>query len=153
MWGIRRLVLLLAVSLVGAACSDDSTEPDDDDEPEVATLRLAVGAQTINVNVQSGVVTGGPILLATNTTTPVTATFLRADGSLEPLITNATFRLDVTPANTNIVTFTRTGPFSGTLRGVAAGSTSVDFSLFHLEEGHSELNRPVSVTVQQVVSQ
>lgn len=138
------LVPVLGLTFLTTACSKKTTEPDD--EPEVATMRLVVGTQTVNVNASNGAVTGGPIVLAANTNVPVAVTFLRADGSLEPLVTATTFRMDATPANANL-TFTRTGPFAGTLRGTAAGATTVEFALFHLAEGHNEFDFDVPVTV------
>ena len=138
------IVPVLGFALVTTACKDDTTEPDD--EPEVATMRLVVGTQTVNVNASNGTVTGGPIVLALNTSVPVAVTFLRADGSTEPLVTATTFRMDATPANAN-VTFTRTGPFAGTLRGTSAGASTIKFALFHLAERHNEFDFDVPVTV------
>ncbi|MGQ0560965.1 MAG: hypothetical protein ACT443_03720 [Gemmatimonadota bacterium] len=142
---MRRMarVPILGMALLAAACGSTS-EPEP--EPEVAIMRLTVGAQTINVNAETGAVTGGPITLVANTTTPVSAVFLSANGQAEPLVTDATFRLDVRPADAT-VTFTRTGPFAGTLRGTTATNTSAEFALFHLEEGHEEFEWPVSITV------
>lgn len=136
---------VLVAGLALGACGDDPAAPDD--EPKVATMRLVVGAQTVNVS-EGGVVTGGPIVLATGVDVPVVATFLRANGSPDPLVTSATFRLDVQPG-TSAVTFTRTGPFAGTLRGAQSGTTQLSFSLFHLEEGHPDFGPfTVPATVQ-----
>ena len=136
---------VLAFVMMTSACGNDPV--DESEEPNVATMRLVVGAQTINVNAYNGAVTGGPIVLAVNTNVPVTATFLRADGSADPLVIAAMFDLDVTPALGN-VTFTRTGPFAGTLRGTVVGTTVVQFGLLHLGEGHNEFEHNVAVTVQ-----
>ena len=136
---------VLAFALIASACGDDPV--DAGPEPDVATMRLVVGAQTINVNADNGVVTGGPIVIAANTNVSVTATFLRADGSPDPLVTGSAYGLDVVPSLPSM-TFTRTGPFTGTLRGTVAGSTTVQFGLLHLGPGHTEFEHFVSVTVQ-----
>ena len=148
---VRRHPLVLGAVFVavalGTAC-DESTPPEE--EPEVATLRLIVGPSagpndTVSVNVATGVVTGGPITISANTA--IEAEFLRDDGSPDPLVTDADFRLDVTPENTSFVTFTRASAFAGTLNKVAAGSTRIEFGLFHLEEQHHEFERFVDITV------
>jgi hypothetical protein len=142
----RTLLAMLFVSaFTVSACSDDPVEADP--EPEVATLRLVIGTQTVSVNVASGVVTGGPVVIARGNTN-VTATFLRADGSAEPLVTGTLFRLDGTSSNNAVLTYTSTGPFTGTLNGLQAGNGTVTFALFHLEEGHNEWSRAVSIQVQ-----
>jgi hypothetical protein len=144
---LSRASFLFGAVALGVAASGCNSGTEPEEEPEVATMRLVVGSQTINVNARTGVVTGGPIVLAPGATAGVTAQFLLADGAPEPLVTDASFRLDATPANTGIVAFSRTGPFAGTLSGVAAGSTTVVFGLFHLEEGHEEFEWPVAVQV------
>lgn len=142
------LVPVLGLTLLTTACNKKTTEPND--EPAVTTMRLVVGTQTVNVNASNGAVTGGPIVLAANTNVAVAVTFLRSDGSPDPLVTATTFRMDATPANAN-VTFTRTGPFAGTLRGTVSGATTIEFALFHLAEGHNEFDFDVPVTVTAVI--
>jgi len=141
---VRFAVLVLAMGAV-TACSD-TVEPEE--EPEVATMRLIFGNQTVNVNAATGAVTGGPVVIPVGNTT-VRAEFFLSNGQPEPLVTASLFRLDVSPANTALVTFARTGAFSGTLSGLVSGqSTAVTFELFHLEENHGEFDWPVTVTVQ-----
>jgi hypothetical protein len=137
---------VLAFAMITSACGSDPVN--EEPEPDVATMRLVVGTQTISVNANNGAVTGGPIVLAANTNVPVTATFLRADGLPDPLVTATTFDLDVVVPVGGGVTFTRTGAFAGTLRGTVAGSTTVRFGLLHLAEGHNEFEHNVAVTVQ-----
>ena len=50
----------------------------------------------------------------------------------------AAAQLDVTSASTSIVTFTRVSGSVGTLTAVAAGSTNVTVSLFHIGEGDTD---------------
>jgi len=141
----RTIAAASMIALVATACSDDPTHVEE--EPEVATMRIIVGNDTVNVNAKTGAVTGGPIMLTTGQDAAVTVQFLGGNGVADPLVQATTFRLDVTPASTAAATFTRTGPFTGTLRGVQAGNTSVSFALLHLEHDHEEFKWPVSVTV------
>jgi len=145
---VRRLLgIITAVSLAGAvaACGDDPV--DEEQEPEIATMRLVVGAQTITVN-ESGTVTGGPITIGAAGAT-VTASFLRSNGTPDPLVTGAVFQLTVTSDNAGVATFTRTGPFTGTLAGTTNGSTVLRFALLHIEEAHEDFGPfPVSVSRQ-----
>jgi len=139
----RRLAgaALFALGLTLAACN--STEPEE--EPEVATMRLTIGAQTVNVN-ESGVVTGGPIAISANTA--ISVQWLKDDGSVETLVTSADFQVNVTSNNAAVVTFSRSSAFAGTLVKVAAGSSVLNFSLFHVLEGHEDFGPfPVPVTV------
>jgi hypothetical protein len=136
------LTLLL---LVTAACDDDTTAVEE--EPEVATMRLVVGAQTINV-ADDGTVTGGPMTLVVGANT-VTATFLGANGQPEPLVTTAEFQLNVEVLGGAPITFQRSASnaFSGTLTATAAGQgRQLRFSLFHIEEQHEDFG-PFTVTV------
>ena len=135
---LRAVPLMLGLTLAESAC-DDTEEPQ---EPAVVTMRLTVGAQVIDVT--EGTVTGGPIVINGNTN--LSATFLKADGSVETLVTADEFELRVTPANTNLVTFTRTGAFAGTLNRVAAGGTQLEVALFHLIEQHEDFG-PVDVAI------
>jgi hypothetical protein len=134
----------LALSVIAVGC-DETTEPDE--EPEIATMRLIVGSQTINVNAETGVVTGGPIVIPVGATS-ISAQFLLANGQPEPLVTSTTFRLEAVPTNAAVVTFTRTGAFTGTLNGILRQTTTITFGPFHLEEQHTEFDYPVTVTVQ-----
>lgn len=144
--GLTAAALVIA-SMSATACKKNPTEPSN--EPQVASLRVSIGSQTITVS-ETGTVTGGPIVVARNSTTPFTVTFLKADGSVETSVTSSTFRLDVTSDNTATASFTRTGAFSGNLAaGATAGTTIMRFALFHLEEQHNDFGPlPIAVTVQ-----
>jgi hypothetical protein len=140
---VRLLTALAVAGFIAAACDDP---PAPEPEPEVATLRLIIGGtDTVLVNTATGAVVSGPITIAANT--DFTAQFLKADSTPETIVTDADFRLDVTPASTAIVTFTRSSAFAGTLNKVTAGSTNISFALFHLEEQHNEFDHPVPITV------
>jgi hypothetical protein len=135
---------LFSVALAFGACSNAT---DEGAEPEVVMMRLTVGAHAITVS-DNGTVTGGPIAIAASGTVTVSAEFLQADGTADPLVTSAQFQLNVDPADAGVVTFSRTGAFAGTLTGAGAGSTTIEFSLFHISEGHEDFGPfPVPVEV------
>lgn len=132
--------MLLAVAFT--ACRE-STDPGDP-EPEVATIRLTVGANVVSI-AENGAVTGGPLRITT-TDQVLTADFLRADGTPDPLVTSVAHRLDL--AASAGITFTPTSAFMGSIRGATAGTTgTIQVSLFHVEEGHADLG-PFPVPVQ-----
>jgi hypothetical protein len=141
----RRLgVLVFATLAIAATACRDSTDPGDR-EPEVATIRLTVGSSVVTV-AANGAVTGGPLLLTTTDQT-ITAEFLRADGTPEPLITSATHRFDVISGSG--ITFTRASAFSGSIRGWTSFTTIIEVLLFHLAENHDDLGPfPVQVRIQ-----
>ncbi len=138
----RRLVAATLLLFVATACKDSTSS--EDDEPEIASMRLTVGGASVTV-AENGAVTGGPLRITTANQT-LTAAFLKADGTPEDKVTSdPSFRLEVTGGTG--VTFTRSAPFTGTIRGAAAGSTTVTFSLFHTTENHNDFG-PFPVTVQ-----
>lgn len=144
---LARSLVALTVGLLVASCGDSTGPEEEEHEPEVATMRLTVGSQTINV-AEDGTVTGGPIVIPVGNTT-ISAQFLLASGQPEPLVTADVFQLNVDSDNTGVAGFTRTAAFGGSLVGTAAGSTILRFALFHIEEGHEDFGPfPVSVTVQ-----
>jgi hypothetical protein len=137
----RRLAVMFLMTATVAACKESTGE--DEDEPEVATMRLTVGSQTVTV-AENGTVTGGPLRIATANQT-LTAQFLKADGTVEGRVSEAEFRLEVTGATG--ITFTRQSGFVGSIRGAAAGTTTVNFGLLHVEENHVDFG-PFPVQVQ-----
>jgi hypothetical protein len=135
------VVVLLTAALLVPACSDDEVEP----EPQVAFVEVSIGATVLRINEQ-GTVTGGSLSIPIGPTA-ISVRFLKADGSVESLVTAAEFELRVTTNNTGIATFTRGGPFNGTITGVAAGSTNVTFLAWHLQENHEDFATTTSLTV------
>jgi hypothetical protein len=134
------LPLVVALSAV-AGCDDDPVEPE---EPEIGTMRITVGSQTLTFTEA-----GGPTTLTiSGASTAIAATFLDPDGV--PLTLDAAdFELRVSPANAGVLTFTRTTAFSGTLNRVAIGTTTVELAAFHKGEGHDDFGEfVVTVTVQ-----
>lgn len=123
---------LLALT-VAAGCRGIT---DNDDEPDIAAVRLTIGgAQTVTINRETGAQSGA-VTLPVGTTT-IAAVALNASGQVEPLVTAADFELRIAPVTTN-VTFVRTGPFAGTLTRTASGAATVRVSLYHTGEGHED---------------
>ena len=141
---------VLALALFGAACSDSTGTDDDEHEPEVATMRLTIGNSTVNVSA-NGTVTGGPLVIPRGATTPITASFLKADGTPDPKVTASEFRLQVT-LSTGVtgITFANATPNglngSFTTTATATGG-QIRFALLHIEENHEDFG-PFPVTVQ-----
>jgi hypothetical protein len=141
----RRAAPLLLITLLLGGCKDDPIQATP--EPTFATMRLTIGTQVINIANPGGAVTGGPILLQRNVSTPVTATFLLANGQPDPIVVASSFELRITPVSGG-VTFARTGTFAGTLTAPTAGPAAATFTLYHTGAGHAEfesLNTPITV--------
>lgn len=144
---VRAAVTMLSLALVvGLTACKDSTSPDDDNEPNVTSMVLTFS------NGQSATVTGvgaTPSVRIPVGATAVTARFLTAAGSDDPVVTASVFRLEVSAPAGN-VTFNRspTNGFSGTLTTTVATTTAVPvtFALLHIAEGHSDFG-PLTVNI------
>jgi hypothetical protein len=115
---------------------------------DLQTVRIIVPSlnDTIWMDAFTGQVTSGPITtVAINT--DFVAEFLKADGSPQPIVTGAAYRLDVRAENVNLVTFAATGPFTGTLHKVNAGSTNVVFILVNRSDNIQEFVRGIPIVV------
>lgn len=134
---------LLAVGL--AACGDDQGPSD---EPQFTTLRLTIGQQIVNITAANCALSGGPIVVPTGTTA-VTAQYLLTNGNPDPLVSNATFNLNITLTNTALATWVATGAFGGSFTRLAAGATTATIALFHNAEQHNDLEcANVAITVE-----
>jgi hypothetical protein len=136
----RRLAALAVavVALSTAACSDK-----DDHHAEVDFMRITIAGQT-PVVVNSVGVASGSLTISQGVATAVTVEFL--DANLQDALGDEAdeFQVNVNPGAG--VTFARTGPFTGTLTGSAAGTVSVSFAMFHLTDQEEEFG-PFSVSV------
>lgn len=138
----RRVALALIAATAFVACDDDPVEPDP--EPEVASVRLTVGATSVTITT-----TSSPTLDVASGSNAVTAEWLKADGSVESLVTDAEFELRINQVTGTNLTWTATGARSGTLAvsGLAAGaSTAAQVRLFHTVEQHEDFG-PITFTV------
>lgn len=131
---------LAALSLGLAGCSNT----EDAEEVEVDFMRITLGSQEALVN-STGAVSGA-LSVSNGVATPVTVEFLNA-AMADALAARADdFQVQVTPGSG--LTFTRTGPFSGTITGSLTGARSASFALLHIEENHEDFGPfPVTITV------
>ncbi len=137
---------LVVLSLFTAACKDGTGK--DEAEPEIASMRLAVGASAVTVSA-NGTVTGGPLLIPRGAST-LTVSYLRADGSVEPLVTPSVFRTTVTiPASVAGLTYTAnpTNGLNGSFNATGATGGTVQVGLLHIAENHTDFG-PFPVLVQ-----
>jgi hypothetical protein len=145
-WTVTALRYAMLVAVLGTlnACKD-STEPEEE-EPEVATMRLTFSNGTV-LNVTGAASESRAVRLPLGATT-VTATFLKADGTVDQVATAGTFRLAVV-SSAGSVTFVQNSSnlFAGTLTIPAAvTNVGVSFALFHIAEGHEDFG-PFTVTI------
>lgn len=137
----RRLaaIAVAALALTTAACSDN----DDDHHAEVDFMRVTIAGQTPVVVNSVGVATGS-LTISQGVASTVTVEFLDANQQ-DALGDEADeFQVNVNPGAG--ITFARTGPFTGTLTGAAAGTVAVSFAMFHLTDQEEEFG-PFSVNV------
>lgn len=127
----------LLVLTMALGCSSEPTEQ----EPEVETMRLVIGSTTVNFTGGTCTPSASSVTIPAAGTT-VTASFLKADGTPETIVTSDEFELQVTPTTR----FTRSGAFTGTISGGAVGSASLGFALFHKIEQHEDFG-PCNLTV------
>jgi hypothetical protein len=136
-------VTIFAAFTFMSACDDDPIEPEDPAD-EIATIRLTIGAQTVDMTDSNS-----PSVTIPRQANAVAVTFLDAAGVTLPNNLFGDFEIRLESENAARVTFTRTGAFTGTLTGLSAGAAVVQVSLFHIEEGHNDFGpRPLAVTVQ-----
>jgi hypothetical protein len=151
MFAMRRMYtrvpyLVLAAGAIALASCKDSTDPVEE-EPEVVSMRLTVGAQSVTVTTQG--CTGCPLVISNNSV--ITAQFLGSDGEPDPVAVQGVFRLSVAiPTTSTGLSFTlnQANQFSGTFTRTSASATPFDvqFGLFHIEEAHDDFG-PIGVSV------
>jgi hypothetical protein len=150
----RRSILMLALvasSTLFAACDDDDpVEPSDEPTFTRAEFILVGGgdSDTIFVNT-SGVQTGTATFPTGTTSVTVTARFLRADNSVDPVVTAADFELRGTTGGTAGVTFTLTAgqSFQGTIAGLTNGTRSIMMQLWHKADQHEDFEQLLTLTI------
>lgn len=120
-------VLLLAT----VACEDETSGPDDDGGfgASVDALQLKVNAQTLTLY-SDGKITLGPLVFF-RPNAPVTVTLLDRNGSPIQNVDPSIVQVNIGSQSNNVVNFSRTNEFSGTLvAGTNAGSTFLFVALF-----------------------
>lgn len=136
-------VAALMLLPVMAACSDDNGPVDNTDPGEdVVLIRLTIGTATVDVTA-GGASRGVDVPRGA---TSIDAAFLNANGNPVTLPASSTYALDVVSSNTQRLTFTRTGAFSGSLNGLQTGAVTLSVSLVH--GSHTDFSpRTVNVNV------
>ena len=137
-------VLLAATGTLTIGCDDDPTDPPEP-EPEVDRIEFTLTAtgqtaRTVTVN-SAGVQSGTATFNAGTTTVSLSARCLKADGTVETLVTAADFELRQATGGTTGVTFAlATGQsFQGTISGLTGtGERIVQMQLWHKAEGHAD---------------
>jgi hypothetical protein len=135
------LGIAVVLGLGGLACSNPNSGPD----PQLKWLAVLMpGFDTVLVDVESGD-PSGPITLFSSA--DFSAEFYTATRELDPRVIEQTFRLDVTPADTGIVKFSRVGQFTGSLNKIATGNTTIRFTLVRLADTQTFFNLTVPTEV------
>jgi hypothetical protein len=140
-----RLVFAMLLTSGAVACGDDPVEPEN--EPEIQTLTLSVGANSITIDKTTGAASGQLAVPAGTST--VTAVWRKADGTVEALVTSDEFDLRIVPTNSANLSWTANGAFGGTLTTTGLTSsqtTTAQVSLFHKAEQHDDFG-PYTIIV------
>lgn len=157
-----RLLAGLSLGLAAAACDNNPLLVP---EPKLATKTIVVtfaggGAQpqTLTWTTATGAVVPSTVALPTivlptqtlGTTRTVTAQFLRADGTSDPVVTAGDYRLDLDVASGNTASIARTGSFGATITtGTTAGNTVLTMRLVDVvEERTAYTSSQVNLQVQ-----
>lgn len=139
---VRAFTAMAALAMVATACDDDPIAPDD--EPDTTQIVITIGtgatAQVVTWLTANGSVSPTNINVAAGPPRAFTAAFLRADGSVDPIINETDFRLDFTATGGTGVTVGKTSNLTGTITASGTAGQSVTFTLglVHIEEGHNE---------------
>jgi hypothetical protein len=142
---LHLLVALLTLTAVAACSDDDPVAPEE--EPEIQTVTLTVGASTVTIDKTTGAASGQLVVPAGTST--VVAVWKKADGSIESIVTSDEFDLKFAPTNPANLSWTASGAFGGTLTttGLTSGqTTTAGVSLFHKLEQHDDFG-PFTITI------
>ena len=128
------------VGLSGSIC------PNLADLPNLATMLIYFpGNDTVIVNIEVGMVQSGPAEIFGNT--DISVELFAANGEPDGRLTELTHRIDVTPADTSLLAFTRATGFSGTLIKKGNGPTSATFGLFNIATGQYLFQWPIDINI------
>jgi hypothetical protein len=132
----RAFAALLLAALLAAGCEDIGLTGNPSHQVVIA------GGGTVVVTVSPGGAVNGTLTVASGAQRTIAISLL--DRSGDPITLGANDQIRVTVVSTPIATFTASGSggntVTGTLRGVSAGTTSLNVQL--LRGGTSEYNSP-----------
>lgn len=150
----RRIPLLRAAraalvlsTLAFAACSDDEITGDDDDEPQIESVRLTItpasGSATTYTVTANGA-TPSPVQLRVGTST-ITAVALGGTGQVLDVGNDFELRMSNLPSG---VTFTSSGSLTASVTATAAAAaTTVRAEMFHKGEQHTDYTANFQLSV------
>ena len=149
---VLRLAAFVPMLALAAACGDDdATDP----EPEPTFTRMTLTltptggtASTVEVT-RANAAVSGPLTVAASGGT-LAVRYLTSANADDPIIAGdpANFETRITSPASSRATFTRTGPHTFSVARSSAGTETVTVQLFHIGEGHSELQATVTLNVQ-----
>lgn len=131
----------LSAALALTACK----EVIDEHGAEVDFLRITLAGQAPVIVNATGAVSG-TLSLTQHIATTLTIEFL--DATQQDALGDAADEFQANVAPGAGITFTRSGPFTGTLTASATGDITVSVAMFHIEDGEEEFGPfPVTITV------
>jgi hypothetical protein len=137
---MRKTIYLVA--LAGAltmGCAGEATAPEAlkwippvDLHLEDGYIALMFDGTLVDVWAGGQVLGSGPLVIATEASTAVTASFHDAAGN-RLMQGFEHYQVTLTPLDAKLLKFTRTGPFAGTLVRIAPGPTELTVALYNLD--------------------
>ena len=134
--------LFIVTALIGTS---GSVCPEFQSLPELAYMVVYFPGDSVIVNIEDGMVESGPAEMYD--TTDISIMLFAGNGEPDSRLTELVYRLDVTPADTTMLTFSRFSGFSGTLNKKAAGSTSAVFGLWNITTGAYLFQWPIDINI------
>jgi len=138
---VRAAAAILTLSLAAACVTEPEDDHGDHAEPDGLVIRLG-GTELVVVDEQT--VTGELTVQAGQETAHLSVAFVDHDG--DPVDTDGDYFLQVTVADGTVAEFDQDmpGEFGGHFVGLAAGTTTLTFSLMHGEvgTGHADYISP-----------
>ena len=147
------MVALVASSALFAGCDDDDPVEPPSDEPtfnRVEFTLTAGGTTRVDTVTTTGTQTGNRNFPAGTTTVTITNTrFLKADGTVDPVVTAANFELRQGAGGTAGVTFNLTAgqSFQGTIGGLTNGARTVMIQLWHKADQHADFQQLLTLQI------
>ena len=134
--------LFIGAALVGLS---GSVCPEFQSLPQLAYMVVYFPGDSVIVNLEDGAVESGPAEIYDSTA--ISIMLFAANGEPDGRLTELVYRLDVTPADTNLMTFTRFSGFSGTLNKKGAGATSAVLGLWNISTGAYLFEWPIDINI------
>lgn len=128
-----KVIPAIFLAAAAIACTDATAVTS---EPEPARMEIRINGNLVATVEESGNISGSGVRLVRNTPADMEVTFRDLSGRV--VADEGDFRVDVIPASSSLVSFTRTGPRRGTLLGQNLGNTTATFRLVHVSQGHED---------------